>query len=138
MKARIGDDDQVETGQLTFIDNAVNRTTGTIRLKGTFENKSSRLWPGQFINIVLSLALQKNVIVVPSAAVATGQQGTYVYVVKPDKTVENRPVVVNRIVGAETILDSGVQAGEQVVTDGQVRILPNSKVEITKSVSGSK
>ena len=117
-------------GALTFIDNAVDVTTGTIRLKATFANHERRLWPGQFVNVSLTLAVQPDAIVIPSQALQTGQQGAYVFVVKPDATVETRRVVAARTQGNETILASGLQAGEQVVTDGQTRLTGGSRVEV--------
>jgi membrane fusion protein, multidrug efflux system len=121
-------------GALTFIDNAVDVTTGTIRLKATFANHERRLWPGQFVNVSLTLAVQPDAIVIPSPALQTGQQGAYVFVVKPDATVETRRVAAARTQGNETILASGLQAGEQVVTDGQTRLTGGARVEIRAPV----
>ena len=117
-------------GAVTFIDNAVDVTTGTIRLKATFANHEKRLWPGQFANVSLTLTVQPDALVVPSQAVQSGQQGAYVFVVKPDATVEARRVVTARTQGNETIVASGLQAGEQVVTDGQTRLTGGAKVEV--------
>jgi multidrug efflux system membrane fusion protein len=117
-------------GAVTFIDNAVDATTGTIRLKATFANQGKRLWPGQFANVALTLAVQPDAIVVPSQALQTGQQGAFVFVVKGDATVETRRVVAARTLGNETIVASGLQAGEQVVTDGQARLTGGAKVEV--------
>lgn len=117
-------------GRVTFIDNAVDPTTGTIKVKGTFPNQDRRLWPGQFVNVLVTLTSDPNAIVVPSAAVQAGQQGSYVFVVKPDLTVELRPVTVARTAGDETVVQSGVQAGETVVTDGQLRLEPGSRVSV--------
>jgi multidrug efflux system membrane fusion protein len=124
-----------EQGLLTFIDNTVDKTTGTILLKGTFSNKKKRLWPGQFVNVSLTLTTQPDAIIVPAQAVQTGQQGQYVFVIKPDLTVEARPVVVNRTINNDAIIDKGLKAGEQVVTDGQLQLVPGAKVEIKGSVS---
>jgi membrane fusion protein, multidrug efflux system len=121
---------QAARGAVTFIDNAVDVTTGTIRLKATFANHERRLWPGQFVNVSLTLAVQPDTLVIPSQALQTGQQGTYVFVVKPDATVETRRVVSARTQGNETILASGLQAGEQVVTDGQTRLTGGARVEV--------
>lgn len=118
-----------EHGVLTFIDNAVDKTTGMILLKGTFANKERQLWPGQFVNVVLTLTTQPNAIIVPSQAVQNGQAGQYVFVIKPDLTVELRPVVVNRTLNNESIIEKGLQAGEKVVTDGQLQLVPGAKVE---------
>lgn len=124
-----GDEAHPQEGVLTFVDNAVDTATGTIRLKGTFGNQDRRLWPGQFVNVSLRLAAQANALVVPSQAVQTGQKGQYVFVIKSD-TAEERPVVVGRSLDGETVIERGVQAGEQVVTDGQLRLVPGAKVEI--------
>jgi multidrug efflux system membrane fusion protein len=130
--ATIPDDNgQPEMGVLSFTDNAIDSATGTVRLKATFDNKDRRLWPGQFINVVLTLTTQPDSVVVPSQAVQTGQQGQYVFVVKPDQSVESRPVVVARNVGEKTIVASGLQSGETVVTDGQLRLRSGSKVKTT-------
>jgi multidrug efflux system membrane fusion protein len=130
-------------GAVTFIDNAVDAATGTIRLKATFANEEGRLWPGQFANVTLTLASEPDAIVVPSQAVQSGQQGTYVFVVKPDSTVDLRRVVAARTQGSETVIGKGLKAGEQVVTDGHTRLTAGAKVEIRggerpeKSASGS-
>jgi len=121
-------------GRLTFVDNTVNDTTGTIQLKALFPNEGKKLWPGQFVNVVLILTTQRDAIVVPSQAVQTGQQGSYVFVVKSDRTVESRPVVVAREVGGESVIERGLSSGEQVVTDGQLRLASGTRVEI-KSVA---
>ncbi|HKO03828.1 MAG TPA: efflux RND transporter periplasmic adaptor subunit [Candidatus Acidoferrales bacterium] len=121
---------QKESGVLTFVDNAVDRTTGTIRLKGTFENPLRRLWPGQFVNVTLRLSEEPDRIVVPNQAVQTGQSGQMVYVVKPDGTAEARGVTVARIAGAEAVIERGLTPGETVVTDGQLRLVPGARVEI--------
>jgi membrane fusion protein, multidrug efflux system len=126
-------------GTVTFIDNAVDQTTGTIRLKATFANETRRLWPGQFVNVQLTLTVEPDVIVVPSQAVQTGQQGSaYVFVVKPDATVENRPVVVERTQGSESIIAKGLRAGESVVTDGQPRLVAGTKVEVRGGAGGGR
>ena len=130
-------DTKPEIGYLTFVDNTVDNTTGTIKLKGTFENSDHRLWPGQFSNVLLRLAADENATVVPSQTVQTGQRGDFIYVVKSDSTVEQRLVKVGRTVGADTIILSGVQAGETVVTDGQLRLIPGMKVQVTAPVPAS-
>jgi len=117
-------------GSLTFIDNKVNATTGTILLKATFANQDHALWPGQFVDVVLTLTTERDRVVVPSPAVQTGQQGQYVYVIKDDMTAELRVVSPGRLYNGWTVIDKGVAAGEMVVTDGQLRIVPGSKVEI--------
>jgi multidrug efflux system membrane fusion protein len=118
-----------EEGPLTFVDNAVDNTTGTIHLKATFVNQR-RLWPGQYVNVVLTLTAQPNAVVVPAQTVQTGQSGQYVFVVKSDNTVESRPVVPGRTVQGETIIEKGLQPGEVVVTDGQLQLVPGSKIRI--------
>jgi multidrug efflux system membrane fusion protein len=118
-----------EQGTLTFVDNAVDTVTGTVKLKATFANTGQRLWPGQFVNVVMTLANQPDAIVVPSQALQTGQQGRYVFVVKPDQTVELRNVTVMRTAGEKTVIASGLTAGEKVVTDGQMRLRPGSKIK---------
>jgi multidrug efflux system membrane fusion protein len=124
-------------GQLSFIDNTVDSTTGAIKLKGTFPNRERKLWPGQFVNVVLTVGKELSATVVPSEAIQTGQQGQYAFVVKPDQTVEMRVVTVGRTVGHETIVTKGISAGETVVTDGQLRLVPGFKVEIVKAVPGA-
>ncbi|HLE60446.1 MAG TPA: efflux RND transporter periplasmic adaptor subunit [Thermoanaerobaculaceae bacterium] len=119
-----------EEGTLTFVDNAVDTATGTILLKATFANQDERLWPGQFVDIVVTLGEEPNRIVVPAPAVQTSQQGQYVFVVKDDQTVELRPVKVDRMDEAEAVIEKGLTAGETVVTDGQLRLIPGVKVEI--------
>lgn len=125
-----GDTGAPSTGRVNFIDNAVDPTTGTIKVKGTFANEDRRLWPGQFVNVAVTLTSDPKAIVVPTFAVQTGQQGTYVFVVKPDQTVELRTITVARTKGNESVIESGLKAGETVVTDGQIRLVPGSKVTI--------
>ncbi len=122
-----------QTGELTFLDNTVDPTTGTILLKATFSNQNEALWPGEYVDVVLKLATEPGAIVVPSQAVQTGQAGQYVYVVKSDLTVESRPVKVSRTHGSLAIVSNGLQAGERVVTDGQLRLAPGAKVEIKQA-----
>jgi multidrug efflux system membrane fusion protein len=117
-------------GRLAFIDNVVDTSTGTIKLKGSFDNRDNRLWPGQFVHVVLTLTVQNNAVVVPTEAVQTGQQGQFVFVVKDDLTAEVRPVVVSRTSGRESVIEKGLTPDERVVTDGQIRIMPGAKVEI--------
>jgi multidrug efflux system membrane fusion protein len=123
-------DERPEKGTVSFVDNTVDTSTGTIRLKGTFANRERKLWPGQFVNVVLTLTEEPNVIVVPSQAIQTGQEGQYVFVVKPDLTVESRQVVAGRTINGETVVQKGLQSDERVVTDGQVRLYPGAKVEV--------
>ena len=124
------DDGDPSTGRITFVDNTVDPTTGTIKVKGTFSNEDHRLWPGLFVNVVVTLTTDTNAIVVPAVAVQAGQQGSYVFVVKPDQTVDIRPVTVARQNGNESVIQSGLQRGETVVTDGQIRLVPGSRISV--------
>jgi multidrug efflux system membrane fusion protein len=125
------------TGALSFIDNQVNQQTGTILLKGTFTNADRRLWPGQFVNVSLTLANQLNAIIVPSRAIQTGQQGTYVFAIKDDNTAEMRPVKVDRAIGDDSVVSSGIKPGDRVVTDGQLRLVAGAKVDIRNVPTGT-
>jgi multidrug efflux system membrane fusion protein len=127
-----------EEGELSFIDNVVDRTTGTIKLKGTFANGNRRLWPGQFVKAALKLADQPDAIVVPSQAVQTGQNGQHVFVVKNDSGVELRPVVVGRSLNGDSVVEKGLQPGEKVVTDGQFLLGPESKVQVKNGQEASR
>jgi multidrug efflux system membrane fusion protein len=115
-------------GVLTVVDNTVDNTTGTIKLKATFPNDDRRLWPGQFVNVVLTLNMQKDATVIPSEAVQAGQQGSFVYVVKADRTVEARLVKVGQALERRVVIDKGLAAGERVVTDGQLLLFPGAPV----------
>lgn len=119
-------------GAVTFMNNTVDASTGTIQLKATFPNTDNALWPGQFVDVALTLTSERAVLV-PTQAVQAGQQGPYVFVVKPDSTVESRSVKVGRRLAREVVIEQGVQAGEQVVTDGQLRLVPGARVEIKPS-----
>jgi multidrug efflux system membrane fusion protein len=134
VNATIPDDTQRPSeGTLTFIDNSVDTSTGTIRLKGTFLNRDHRLWPGQFVNAALRLSTQANAVVVPNQAVQTGQNGYFAYVVKSDMSAELRPIVPGNQVGGETVIEKGLQPGDTVVTDGQLMLFPGAKVEVKKA-----
>ncbi len=124
------------TGRLTFVDNAVDPTSGTVLLKAEAPNRDGALWPGQFVRVRLRLFEQAGATVVPAAAVTNSQQGTYCYVVKPATTVEVRPVTVQRTWRDLAVIASGVKAGETVVTDGQLRLSPGSKA-VVRSAAGS-
>jgi multidrug efflux system membrane fusion protein len=130
-----GTNQSPDRGVLTFIDNEVNKQTGTILLKGTFDNKARRLWPGEFVEVALTLTTQTNATVIPAAAIQVGQQGEYVFVIKPDLTVEARPIVVARTVANEAVVEKGLTPGERVVTDGQLRLAPGAKVEIKEGLA---
>jgi multidrug efflux system membrane fusion protein len=122
--------DAAVKGYLTFIDNAVDSSTGTVTLKAEFGNETGSLWPGQFVETELVLTVEPAVLTVPAGAVVTGQEGTFVFIIRSDNKAEKRPVKVNRIVGNNAVIDSGLQAGEKVVTDGQMRLVPEAAVEI--------
>jgi multidrug efflux system membrane fusion protein len=118
-------------GELTFVDNNVDITTGTIKLKGTFRNQGRNLWPGEYVNVVLRMAVRQNALVVPNQAVQTGQDGSYVYVVKDDNSVAMRPVVSSARVDQDLVIDKGLEEGETVVTEGQLRLAEGSRVQIS-------
>lgn len=120
----------VARGTLSFVNNTVDTTTGTIQLKAAFDNADNALWPGQFATVTLTVRTEPNALVVPSQAIQAGQKGQYVFVVKPDSTVESRPVVVAFASGPFTIVRQGVQAGERVVTDGHLRLVPGARVDV--------
>jgi multidrug efflux system membrane fusion protein len=122
-----------QSGHVTFIDNTVDPTTGTIRIKGTFPNTNHSLWPGQFVRVILRIATLPNALVIPKQAVQTGQEGQYVFVVKADHTVESRPVVAGQQVGEEIIIQSGLAEGEIVVVEGQFRLAPGSRVQLIET-----
>jgi membrane fusion protein, multidrug efflux system len=127
-----GDGLKPETGDLTFVDNAIDRTTGTITLKGTFGNRGKRLWPGQYVDVAVTLGIIPDAVVVPASAIEQGPEGQYVYVVKKDGAVDMRPVVPGLAIGEETMIAKGLSAGETVVTDGQLRLVPGAKVSVRK------
>jgi multidrug efflux system membrane fusion protein len=124
-----------EVGKLHFVNNAVDATTGTIRMGALFDNPSNALWPGLYVNILITLAEASNAMVIPSQAITAGQQGSFVYVVQADGTVAPRPVVSSRSVEGQAVIDKGLKPGETVVTDGQVRLAPGAKVQIKNSLS---
>jgi multidrug efflux system membrane fusion protein len=126
----------VVRGRLTFMNNTVDPSTGTIQLKATFENNENALWPGQFVNVALTLTKQVGAVLVPSQAVQSGQKGQYVFVVKPDQTVEARPVVPGAADGPDVVITSGLAAGERVVTDGQLRLVPGARVDVKPAAPG--
>ena len=131
VEVRPGEDTTVVLrGTLTFINNQVDTTTGTIQLKGTFDNASRRLWPGEFVTARLVMNVETNALTVPSQAVMTGQNGSYVYVVSPDHTVKTQDVTLGRAVQDYVVIEKGVAQGQQVVTDGQLRLVPGARVEV--------
>jgi multidrug efflux system membrane fusion protein len=130
------EEEHPEEGLLSFIDNTVDKTTGTIRLRGTFSNQGKRLWPGQFVNLILALTSQPNTLVIPSQAIQTGLEGQYVYVVKPDLKAENRPVKTGRSLDGHTAIEQGLKGEEMIVIDGQFQLVPGTKVQIKKGLAG--
>lgn len=131
-----GDSATTSTGKVSFIDNAADPATGTIRLKGEFPNTDHRLWPGDLVQVSLQLAVDAHAVVVPASAVQNGQQGQYVYVVGADKTVALRPVTVDRTSGDDAIVAKGVNVGEEVVTDGQLRLTPGVRISVKPAAGG--
>lgn len=125
-----------ERGELTFVDNEVERQTGTIRLRATFPNEERRLWPGQYVKAVLTLTVQHDALIIPYQAIQKGQSGEFVYVILPDHTAELRPVSVKRTYLQYAVIENGLKFGEQVVTDGQIRLLQGSKVVIKGDARG--
>ena len=117
-------------GVVSFVNNAVEQSTATIRLKATFQNKDRRLWPGQTLSVLLTLGVQPKAVVVPSQAIQSGQSGSYAFVVKQDQTAEHRPVTVSRSTNGETVIEKGLSPGETVVTDGQLLLTSGAKVSI--------
>jgi multidrug efflux system membrane fusion protein len=134
VRARIPEsgDDPI-TGELSFVDNTVDHATGTLRLKASFANTAGVLWPGQYVEVVLRLSVRPAAILVPSQAVQVGQKGSFVFVVRQDDTVESRPVSTGPAVGAETVIETGLAAGDRVVTDGQLRLVDTTKVVVKPS-----
>jgi multidrug efflux system membrane fusion protein len=128
------------TGVLAVIDNGVDAATGTIKLKGAFDNRDGKLWPGQFVNVVMTLDTLRDATVVPAEAVQSGQQGTFVYVMKSDATAEMRPVTTGRSYEKRIVIEQGVKPGETVVTDGQLRLFPGATIQPVDAskVEGSK
>ena len=122
-------------GTITFIDNAVDSTTGTIKIKGSFANEDRRLWPGQFVNVIVTLRTDPAAVVVPTAAIQAGQQGDFAFVVNPDQTVDLRTVVVDRTAGTESIVKDGLKPGETVITDGQLRLVAGSHIKVKSDAS---
>jgi len=134
-----GDTDTgVSTGTLSFIDNAVDPTTGSIKLKATFPNQDRRLWPGEFVQVRLRVSVDPHALVVPAAAIQNGVQGTYVFVVAPNRTVTLRTVKVARTDATSAVVSTGLQAGEEVVTDGQLRLTPGARISVRPSAGGTR
>ena len=132
VEAQVPDAEAVaERGVISFVDNTVDRSTGTIKVKGTFQNADRRLWPGLFVNVVLTLKTEPHAVVVPARAVQEAQDGKYVYVVKADRTVESRPITVARTVGDHAVVATGLALGETVVTDGHLRLIAGTRVTVS-------
>ena len=129
--------DRVATGSLTVIDNTVDAQTGTIHLKATLDNRDGMLWPGQFVNVALTLDTLRDATVVPTEAVQAGRQGQVVFVVKAGNTVELRPVTVGPAHGGKTVIEKGLEPGETVVTDGQMALFPGAPVRIVEPAKGT-
>lgn len=127
--SRNGDDEHL-SGTLAFLDNAVDAGTGTVTLKAEFANEEGRLWPGQFVDTELVLTVEPEALTVPVGAVVTGQQGTFVYVITAENKAERRPVQVSRTIDSVIVIESGLAAGEMVVTDGQVKLVPGARVMV--------
>jgi|SRR6185437_13971933 multidrug efflux system membrane fusion protein len=125
---------QPELGTLSFIDNSVDQTTGTIKLMGTFRNQDRKLWPGEFFNVRLVTGVDPHAIVVPATAVQNGESGKYVYVVQPDATAVMQPVTSSRTYRQLAVIDKGIQPGQRVIVDGQYRVIPNGKVQVVRTV----
>jgi multidrug efflux system membrane fusion protein len=124
-------------GRMTFIDNLVDNTTGTIKLKAEFPNADRSLWPGQFVNVVMTLRTLHGVTVIPSEALQSGPQGQFVFVLKPDQTVENRLVKPGQTVDNQIVVESGIAPGETVITDGQMRLMPGAAVRVVNAVNAN-
>ncbi len=134
VSAAAPNDPNASLGKLTFIDNAVDATTGTVKLMGTFANTDRRLWPGEFLNVKLLLGVDQHATVVPQAAIQTGQQGKYVYVVQPDDTAVMRTVNAPRTYRQLAVIQSGVKPGDRVIVNGQLKVIPNTKVQVSSTV----
>jgi multidrug efflux system membrane fusion protein len=126
-----GNTTQLDQGTLAVVDNQIDQTTGTVKLKATFPNEALKLWPGEFVNARLVLTTRKDATVAPSSVVQRGPQGTYAYVIKPDKSVEMRTIKAGQTENNETIIEDGLKPGEQVVVDGQYKLQPGTHVVIT-------
>lgn len=130
VEARPAQDSTTFAGELSFVDNHVDSSTGTVLLKGRFPNQQGRLWPGEFVAVTLVLDVQADALVIPEQAVLNAQQGTFVFVVDADGTARQRPVTVRRKADSLAVIDAGLEPGMLVVTDGQLRITPDARVEI--------
>jgi multidrug efflux system membrane fusion protein len=137
-EVRLSDDsEEPRQGKLTFLDNSVQEGTGTVKLRATIENKDRRFWPGRFAQVRLVLSTRKNAVLIPAEAPQMSAKGPFVYVVKPDSTAELRPVTIGQKQGDLVVVDKGLQAGERVVTNGQLGVTPGAKVRIVQPASGA-
>lgn len=134
--ALANDGAELGSGKVTLVDNRIDQATGTARIKAEFPNGDSLLWPGEFVNVRILVSMRNNALTVPSAAVQRSTDGLFVYVVKPDSTVEARPVKIGADTGAFAIVESGIRAGEQVVTNGQYRLQPGTRIRPKPAESG--
>ena len=130
------DPDHPKKGSVIFVDNAMDATTGTLHMRASFDNLTNQFLPGMFVNVQLRLSEQPNAKVVPTTAVTEVPNGRYVYVVKPDSTVDMRPIVSTYSYSGESVVESGLEAGELIVTDGQTRLVSGAKIQITKNLTG--
>jgi multidrug efflux system membrane fusion protein len=134
-----GDDDKtlLATGKLTLIDNAIDQTTGTLRVKATFDNADERLWPGEFVNLKVVLNVRRGVPTVPAQSVMDGPLGKFAYVIKPDGTVERREVSIAAVQGGVAVIEKGLSPGERIVVDGQYRLTNGARVKIEEAPPGA-
>ncbi|HUU28153.1 MAG TPA: efflux RND transporter periplasmic adaptor subunit [archaeon] len=133
-----GEEQSPHMGELNFIDNTVDASTGTILLKAVFQNEDEALWPGEFVNVELVLKMLENAVTVPAQAVQSGQEGDYIFVVKSDMTVQSQPVTVSYRIGSDAVVENGLKPGEKVVVDGQLRLYPGAKVVETTALNNGK
>ena len=138
VEAHIRGDTDAPRGELTFIDNAVDQLTGTVQLMANFKNEDQRLWPGEFVDVVMTLSERQNSLTIPTSAVQEGQMGSYVFVVKPDSTAEARPVQIAFTHQGESVIARGLAVGETVVTDGHLRVAPGGKVSVRGAAAADK
>jgi membrane fusion protein, multidrug efflux system len=134
VRAFLQNDPTPEVGTLSFINNTVDTTTGTIRLMATFPNRDQRLWPGDFVNVTLQVGTTAHAVVIPAVAVETGPQGKYAYVIQPDGTAVMQTVQTSQTYGQLAVIASGIKPGDRVVVDGQIRVIPGHKANVTKTV----
>jgi multidrug efflux system membrane fusion protein len=127
-----GDESEPQRGTVAYVENLIDQASGTISVKATFDNADNRLWPGQFVNVTLTVRVEPRAVTVPTIAIQSGQRGSYVFVIKPDSTVEQRPVTIGWNAGDETVVANGLAGDERVVTTGQLRLTNGTKVRIRR------